>query len=143
VTVEVTRARLGSVVEWMIAAACILAALGVGAVGVRELRTVPALTPVIAEAAPIPEPPPAVPSRAVSIPMLVLATGVQLRVGEHATAVAARLDPAWQVGTDALERRGDGERLTRTYDDGVTHFLIVFDRPVPGADLRVSAIYVQ
>lgn len=140
---EVTRARLGSVVEWVIAAACILAALGAGALGFRELRSVPAVTPVIAESAPIPEPPAAVPSRAVSIPMLILATGAQLRVGEHATAVAAKLDPSWQVGTDSLERRGDGERLTRTYEDGASHFLLVFDRPIPGADLSVSAIYVQ
>jgi hypothetical protein len=140
---EVTRVRLGSVLEWAIAAACILATLGVGSVIVRELRSVPAVTPVIAVEAPIPESPPVTPPRAVSVPMLLLGGGTQLRVGERASAVELKLDPVWQVGSDAFERRPTGARLLRQYDDGTRQFTLVFEPLTGGGDSKLVAIYVQ
>lgn len=140
---EVTRVRFGSVLEWLIAAACIVAALGVGSIVIRELQSLRAATRVIAEEAPAPEPPAVAPPRTISVPMLLLADGTDLRVGERATSVDKKINPRWQVGSDALERRSNGARLTRTYDDGTTHFLLVFEPIAPGVDARVAAIYTQ
>ena len=138
---EATRVRWGPVVEWLVAAACIVAAIGVVSVAVRQLQSVDAVTPVIAEEAPAPEPPAVVPSRAISVPMVLLAGGQQLRVGERVSALARKLNPAWQVGSDALEHRSNGTRVTRTYDDGATQFLVVFE-PEDRSDSRVVAIYL-
>ena len=45
---EATRRRFESLVEWALAVAFIAAVLGLGSVFVREIRTVNAVTPVIA-----------------------------------------------------------------------------------------------
>src|SRR5690606_24262458 len=78
---EVTpvRARLGSVLEWIVAAAFLAASILVATLIVRELRTAP-------RAAAVPEPPvsalPAgVPTRAISVPVLLLLDGREVRVG--------------------------------------------------------------
>ena len=140
---EVTRIRWGSLLEWAIAAACIVAALGVGTIVLRELRTVPSVTPsVIAEKAPIPEPSAVIPPQSVSVPMLLLTDGTRLHVGERVSSVKAKVNQAWQVGSDALERGRKGDRVTRTYDDGTTGFLLVFESE-PDAEARLSAIYVK
>ena len=141
---EVTRIRWGSLLEWAIAAACIVAALGVGTIVVRELRTVPSVTAsVIAEKAPIPEPPAVIPPQSVSVPMLVLTDGTRLHVGERVSSVKAKVNQAWQVGSDALERGPKGDRVTRTYDNGTTEFLLVLESTEPGAEARLAAIYVK
>ena len=140
---EVTRVRWGSVLEWAIAAACILALLAVGTVVVRELRAVPSVTPsVIAEEAPIPAPPAVIPPQSVSLPMLLLTDGTRLHVGERLSSVKSKVNPAWQVGSDALERGSRGDRVTRTYDDGTTEFLLVFEPGEQGGEARLAAIYV-
>jgi hypothetical protein len=143
VTVEVTRARFGSVVEWVIAAGCILLTLGIGSMALREIDTFRPVTPVNAEGARIPDLPANVPSRAVSVPMLLLSNGTQLRVGERAPSVAAKISADWQVGGDALERTTNGHRVTRAYDDGGTQFVLVFEPIDDGADERLSAIYLR
>jgi hypothetical protein len=141
---EATRVRWGPLLEWAVAAACILAALGVGTVVVRELRTVPSVTPsVIAEEAPIPEPPAVIPPQSVSLPMLLLTDGTRLHVGERVSSVKARVNPAWQVGSESLERGPKGDRVTRTYTDGTTEFLLVFEPGDSGAEARLAAIYVK
>jgi hypothetical protein len=131
------------VLEWLIAVVCIVAALGVGSITFRELRAVPAATPVIAEEAPVPEAPAAVPPRAVSVPMLVLGNGIQLHVGERLSAIKEKVDPAWQLGDDALERTPDGDRVTRLYNSGSQQFLLVLEPAAPDKELRVSGIYLQ
>jgi hypothetical protein len=143
VTVETTRARFGSVLEWVIAAACILLALGIGSMMLREVQTFRPVTPVNAEAARIPEAPANVPPRAVSVPMLLLSNGTQLHIGERASTIAAKLPTAWQSGSDALERGANGPRVTRSYDDGRTQFTLVFESPEDGAEQRVAAIYLR
>jgi hypothetical protein len=142
VTVQVTRARFGSVVEWIVAAGCILLALGIGSFALREVQTLRPVTPVNAEGARLPELPVNVPPRAVSVPMLLLSSGAQLRVGERASTIATKINAGWQVGIDALERSATGDRVTRSYDDGGTQFTLVFE-PLEGAELRLAAIFLQ
>ena len=45
---EATRIRIGAIVEWVVAAGFILAALAAGSIVMREFRTVSAVVPVIA-----------------------------------------------------------------------------------------------
>jgi hypothetical protein len=139
----VARIRFGSVLEWLIAVVCIVAALGVGSITFRELRAVPAVTPVIAEEAPVLEAPAAVPPRAVSVPMLVLGDGIQLHVGERLSAIKEKVDPAWQLGDDALEQTPNGDRVTRLYERDGQQFLLVLEPIAPEKELRVAGIYLQ
>jgi hypothetical protein len=140
---DAARSRLGSFLEWLIAAAVIGAVLGAGSIAVREIRTVRALTPVIAGEAAVPEPPAGVPPRTVSVPMLVLADGKELRVGVRASDVRALIGQTAQVGVDAIERAGGRERLTRVYSYVGSRFALVFEPSEADADPRVVAIYLQ
>jgi hypothetical protein len=138
---KTTRVRVGSVVEWGIAAACIVAAFSLGAVALQEVRTIRAITPVMAgERVPI-EVPPGIPSGSTAVPMLVLRGGTRLDVGERAADAAGKVN-GWQVGADTIEHSATGDRVTRSYDDGNERFLLVIE-PGGGSEPQVAAIYLQ
>lgn len=141
---EATRIRIGAIVEWVVAAGFILAALAAGSIVVREFRTVSAVMPVIAREAPAPVPPtPAgVPARAVSVPVLLLSDGTEVRVGETLSDIATRLGPTAVAGSSSVERAPNGERLTRFYQYAATRFVLVFEPFERGAEARVAAIYL-
>ena len=88
---DATRARVSSLLEWLVAAACIVAVLAIGSMLLRDFRTVSALTPVIAHEESLPEPPAAVPSRSVSVPVLLLSERTALHVGDTAAELSARI----------------------------------------------------
>ena len=136
--------RIGAIVEWAVAAAFILAMLAVGSLVAGEFRTVSAVMPVIAREAPAPVPPtPAgVPSRAVSVPVLLLAGGNEVRVGETISTVTARLETASEWSAPAIERAPNGERTTHFYLYGDTRAVLVFEPFERGAEPRVAAIYL-
>ena len=141
---KATRVRFESFIEWAVAAAFIVAILAAGSVAVREVRTVNAVTPVIArEARPDPPVPAGVPSRAVSVPMLLLTDGKAIRVGDSLSAIALRLGRQAEVGTQSVERAPNGERLTRFYEHAGTRFVLVFEPFQQDAEPRVVAIYLQ
>jgi hypothetical protein len=142
--VEAARIRIGAIVEWVVAAAFILAALVVGSIVVREFRTVRAVAPVIAREAPAPVPPtPAgVPARAVSVPVLLFSDGKEVRVGDTVTTIGARLGRDAETGTPAIERAPNGERVTRFYQYGGTRFVLVFEPFERDAEARIAAIYL-
>ena len=143
---EAIRARFGSVLEWLVAAAFIVVALGIGSVVWRELRTVTTTLPVIAheaqgDAAPVP--PAGVPARAVSVPVLLLPGGQSVRVGESVPAIAARLGHQAEVGSQTVERGRFGERLTRFYEHLGARFVLVFEPFEERGEPKVAAIYLQ
>jgi hypothetical protein len=146
---EATRVRVESVLEWVLAAACMLVALAVGSLVVREFRTVSAVTSVIARETPRPAPaapapaPAAVPPRAVSVPVLLLPDGNAVRVGETLSEVAARLGRQAEAGAQAVERAPNGERLTRFYEHAGARFVLVFEPFERNAEPQVTAIYLQ
>lgn len=142
---EAARVRVTSVLEWAVAAGLILATLGIGSVVVREFRTVAAVTRVIADEVPAPvlAAPAGVPPRAVSVPVLILPDGLDVRVGETLTQIAGRLGRQAEVGTESVERAVNGERLTRFYEQGGTRFVLVFEPFEREAEPRVAAIYLQ
>ena len=143
---EETRQRVTSILEWAVAVAFIAALLAVGSLVVREFRTVSALTSVSAsapEAAQAPTAPAGVPPRAVSVPMLLLSDGNEVRVGETMSAIVERLGQHAIVGKQAIERAVHGQRLTRFFDHVGTHFVLVFEPFEADAEPRVAAIYLQ
>ncbi len=142
---QATRVRVVPILEWLCAAAIIAALLTAGLTALREASSVRALTPVMAReaVAPAPDLPPVLASRAVSVPMLILADGKEVRVGDGASRILERLGPFAQVGVDTVEREGVRDRITRLYSYAGTQFALVLQAPKKGAELRVMAIYRQ
>ena len=139
-----TRARFGALLEWVVAASCMAAMLAIGSMAVREFRTVSAATPVIAREAPsLPDPPAAVPSRAVSVPVLLLPNGVEVRIGDVAAQVASRLGREAEVASPSIDRTPAGERVTRFYEHSGTRFVVVLEPFAGDGQIRVAAIYLQ
>ncbi len=138
------RFRLAPLFEWLIAAAFLVATIAIASLIVRELRgpvrvsaeTPAATRPVISSV------PPAVPSRAVSVPVLPFLDGKDVRVGETAAAVAARLGRAAESGRQEVDRGTLGERLTRFYEYEGSRFILVFEPFERGGEPRVAAIYL-
>lgn len=137
------RVRFAPALEWLVAAAFLLATLGVASLILRELRTAPVLTappkPMAAPAAL----PAAVPARAVSVPVLLLLDGRQVRVGDSVDRVAQTLGRSAEVGTQVVDRGALGDRLTRFYEHQGTRFLLVFEPFERRGELRVAGIYLQ
>jgi len=147
---EATHQRFTSILEWAVAVAFIAALLVVGSLVVREFRTVSALTTVSAavssnarDAVPAPVAPVGVPPRAISVPMLLLSDGNEVRVGETISAIVERLGQHTIVGKQAIERAVHGPRVTRFYDHVGTSFVLVFEPFEANAEPRVAAIYLQ
>jgi hypothetical protein len=141
---EATRKRFESLVEWAVAVAFIAAVLGLGSIFVREFRTVSAVTPVIAREPVHTSPVPAgVPSRSVSVPMLLLHNGKEVRVGDTLVAIASRFTRQAEVGKEIIDRAPNGERLTRFYEYEGTQFVLVFEPFEVGSALRVAGIYLK
>lgn len=139
---ETTRMRFGSALEWLLAATVIVAALAAGSVAFREFRTVRAVMPVIAGEARVHETPAGIPARAVSVPMLLLGNGREVRLGDRASEVAARLGTAVQVMSESLDRTAVRERITRFYDALGTRFIVVFEADGGSREPQVAAIYL-
>lgn len=139
---EATRIRFGSMLEWLVAAACIGAALAAASVVFREFRTVRAVVPVIAGEASASDTPAGIPPRAVSVPMLLLGNGREVRLGDPASEVAVRLGNAAEVISESLERSPIRERITRFYSDLGLRFVLVFEKLDRNAEPRVAAIYL-
>ena len=137
-----TRVRVSSLFEWIAALACIIGLAAIGSAYIGNLRAVRAVTPVIAHEEEVPDPPAAVPSRSVSVPVLLLSDGVELRVGETAADVSKVLDRGWEVAPPAIDRTSSGERVTRFYARGGQQFAVVLEPFVGDSQLRVAAIYV-
>lgn len=136
------RARMSSLLEWVAAAACIVGVLAVGSVLVRDLRTVSAVTPVIAHEEAVPDPPAAIPTRSVSVPVLLLSDGSQLRVGDAAAELATRLGSLAEVAAPAIDRTPAGQRVTRFYTQNGQRFAVVVEPLAGDGEARVAGIYV-
>ena len=140
---DATRARVSSLLEWVAAFACIVAVLAIGSVLVRDLRAVSAVTPVIAHEEGVPDPPATVPARSVSVPVLLLSEGAELRVGDTATELTTRLGSGAEVAPPTIDRTPSGDRVTRFYARGGQRFAVVLQPLAGDGQVRIAAIYVQ
>jgi hypothetical protein len=141
---DATRAgfRFAPALEWVVAAAFLAATFGVISLIVRELRMSPAPPAQVIASMPAALPA-AVPARAISVPVLLLVDGRQVKVGDTVEQVAAVLGRAAETGTQVVDRGAVGERLTRFYELGGTRFVLVFEPFERSGQMRVAAIYLQ
>ena len=136
------RFRFAPVFEWIVAASFLVATVLVGSMILHELRPAPnpqftpAARPIVASV------PAAVPSGAVSVPVLPFLDGKEVRVGETVTMVASRLGRAAESGRQEVDRGSLGERLTRFYEYGGSRFILVFEPFEHNGEQRVAAIYL-
>lgn len=135
--------RFGPVVEWLVAAAFLCATVAVGSLIFQALRT-PVRPAAAAESVPqrVTSVPAAIPARAVSVPVLPFLDGKEIRIGETASAVAARLGRAAESGRVEVDRGSLGERLTRFYEYGGSRFILVFEPFERNGEPRVAGIYL-
>ena len=141
---QAMRVRFVSFLEWVVAAVVLAAVVALGSIVAREVRTMNAVTPVIAgDTLPEPPVPAGVPSRAVSVPMLLLGDGNIVRVGERLEVVAARLAGALELRPPSVERAPTGERLTRFFEYAGSRFVLAFEPFEENGEPRIAAIYIQ
>jgi hypothetical protein len=137
-----TRARFAALFEWMIAAAFLAATVAVAVMIVRELRVAVQAVPAPAVRTNVASVPPSIPARAVSVPVLPLVDGKELRIGETVESVAARLGRSAESGRQEVDRGSLGERLTRFYDYAGARFILVFEPFERNGEARLAAIYL-
>jgi hypothetical protein len=141
---QATGVRFVSFLEWAVAVVVVAALAGLGLIVAREVRTVNAVTAVSAgDTHPDPPVPAGVPSRAVSVPMLLLSDGIVVRVGERLAPVASRLAGALEMHPQAIEPAPNGQRLTRFYQYAGARFVLVFEPFEKNGEQRIAAIYLQ
>jgi hypothetical protein len=141
---QATRVRFVSFLEWIVAAGVVAAVVALGSIVAREIRTVNPVTPVIAgESRPDAPVPAGVPSRAVSVPMLLLPERLVVRVGDRLDAIVARLAGASEIRPPTVEWGASGERMTRFYEYAGTRFVLVFEPFERKGAPRIAAIYLQ
>jgi hypothetical protein len=139
------RLRLDSALEWGIAAAFLAATLAVALMIFQDLRgpgVLRAAAAPHADAALVPAMPAAVPAGAVSVPVLRFGDGKEIRVGDTAAAVAARLGRAAESGREEADRGRLGQRLTRFYEYGGFRFIVVYEPFERNGGPRVGAVYL-
>ena len=136
------RARLSSLLEWLAALACVIGIAALGSAVVGNLHTVSAVAPVIAHEEATPNPPSAIPPRSVSVPVLSLSNGVELRVGDTAAAMSSRIRPDAESAPAAIDRTQTGERVTRFYMQDGQRFAVVLEPLADDGQVRISAIYL-
>lgn len=136
------RARLGSALEWLIAAAFLIATVAVATMIVRELRTAPRTVAAASESS-VATLPAGIPTRAISVPVLLLLDGKEVRVGQSVDDVSRNLGRSAEVGRQLVDRGALGERLTRFYDHNGTRFVLVFEPFERNGAMRVAGIYLQ
>lgn len=138
---DAKRFGVRALVEWLLAAACVVAILAAGALAVRQVRTVTTVTPVIAREAPagLISTPAAIPPGAISLPFLVFNDGKEVRVGETLSDVVSRIGRG--AGLPSIERAPNGERVTRVYEYRGRLFQLVFESSGGDEEPRVAAIY--
>jgi hypothetical protein len=140
--VDATRARFGSLLEWLVAAACILGVLAVGSVLVREFRTVSAVTPVIAHEDTAPDPTAAVPPGSVYVPVVLLPGGAELHIGDTPADLALHVGADHEMGVPGIERGAAGERVTRVYEVDGRRFAVVLAPQAGDEPVRIAALYL-
>ncbi len=133
--------RFSSFVEWLVAAAFLAASLFIGALVVWELSA--EREPAVAAPALATNIPPSVPSRAVSVPLLPLPGGQEIKVGETVSAISARLGRSAEIGRQEVDRGRGGERLTRFYEYKGTSFILVFEPLDRQGEAQLAAIYLR
>jgi|SRR6516164_2924880 hypothetical protein len=140
---DALRVRFGSALEWAVAAAFLAATIGVATLILHDLRGAGIRPAAPASAAlVVNDVPSSVPKGAVSLPVLSLADGKSVRIGDSVANVSATLGSAAETGREQADQGRLGERLTRFYDYAGFRFVLVYEPFERNGERRVSAIYL-
>jgi hypothetical protein len=131
-----------SLVEWIVALGLFAGAMWLGLPWVRELAPLPTGTVTLVESE-LPALPAGVPSGAESVPLLMLESGVEIRVGLGERELKSRAMAHLTAGPPTLEPGVIDERLVLPLRDGRSRFWVVLDKTGPRRDREVTAIYVR
>lgn len=137
-----TTFRLSAALEWLIAAVFLAATLSVTVMIVRELRGSPSAVSAAPAAAELPSRPPSIPAQAVAVPILALADGTELHIGDTLSSISTRLGRAAESGRQEVDAGRIGDRLTRFYDTQGTRFILVFEPLRRNGEQRLAAIFL-
>jgi hypothetical protein len=137
-----TTLRLSAAAEWLVAALFLLATLSVTVLIVRELTSVGPPVSAAPAVQGLSSVPAAIPAGAVSVPVLALADGTELQVGQTLSAIASRLGRSAESGRQEVDRGLVGDRLTRFYDFKGMQFILVFEPPERLGEPTLMAIYL-
>jgi hypothetical protein len=140
---DATSRRFGSLLEWICAAGCSIGGVLLLSVAVDNLRSVPAVVPVIAKEAPDPAPMAGIPAGVARVPLLLLANSRELHLGDRLGEVTDRLGSAAQLVSESREEIVGGRRVIRVYSDVGIQFILVFDEKGRTPDFRLSAIFIR
>ena len=131
-----------SLIEWMVALALVGSVIWAGLPFVRGLAPLPAGTFTLVEST-FPALPSGVPTGAQSVSFLILADGIELRLGMREAEVRSRQMIRLTAGTPASEPGILGERTTLPFRSGQSRFWVVLDHTDTGRQREVTAIYVR
>ena len=135
--------RAAPVLQWVLAAGVLAAAVVIGTVIVRERRAVTDASAGSANAAVEGPTPTSVPAGAVSLPVLLFDDEKGIRLGDTAMYIAALLGRGAEVGRYEVDTAAGGKRLTRFYEYRDRRFVLVFTLADSPTDPPVTAIYLQ
>jgi hypothetical protein len=137
--VEERRLRIGSLFEWLAAAAGVFLLLWLISVPVQR-----ALGPQV-EAALIDAPntvPAGIPGNAVGEPLILLLDGREIRRGDLMSHAQTLLPEQSAEGQPLVSTGELGERITRAYHVDGTQFYVVYERLEPGGPMKVAGVYL-
>ncbi len=140
---DASRPRLGSASEWIIAAAFLLATVGVGLLIIRAMTTID--RPVTGQA-PVTAPsvvPAGLPALSIPVSSLNLPGAGELRLGDTLTKVSSMRGRQAETGMQAVDQVRLGTRLTCGYEYGKIRFTIVYEPFERNGEFRIVGIYVQ
>jgi hypothetical protein len=137
--VDERRVRIGSLFEWVAAAACVGALLWIISVPIQRMIG-PRVEAAIAETTK--DTPPGVPSGATIVPVMLLMDGRELRQGDLHSKLETILPAAAAEGPAQISRAEFGERHTRSYMIDGARFYVVCERAQPNGAMKVAGIYL-
>ncbi len=138
-SVEERRLRVGSLFEWVAAAAAVIALVWVLSVPAQRLIG-PAVDAALVDAPA--DLPPGVPAGATNVPVMMLLDGREIRHGDLRTRLDTLLPEKFADGPPHVSTNEYGERHTRAYVVNGTRFYIVCEKLERGGLMRVSGVYV-
>ena len=140
---DAPRTRLRATAEWLAAAVIVAVLVAIGSTAIRDFRSVTAVTPISAREVSAARPTASIPARAISVPLLLLGDGLEVRIGDAARDVMDRLAVAVETAPPSVERGPYGERLTRRLVYRNMSFALVIEPFARDTEPRVTAIFLR
>jgi hypothetical protein len=127
-----------SVLEWLGAAALLLAAVWLASARLRDwIQPRPGTLAEVAAGGSS-----GIPYGATEVPLLLLLDGTEIKVGDPHARLVSLLKDEHAIGPSETTTGEFGERWTRGYQHGLTTFYVVCERTDAKETLKVARIYL-